>query len=60
MAQTISSARVPRRIKPMQVKRGEDVKPQQMLATQYLPDTMLKVMEGEGDKSLQILRVFHG
>ena len=31
-----------------------------MLATQYLPVTMLKAMEGEGDKSLQILRVFHG
>ena len=31
-----------------------------MLTTQYLPDTMLKVMEGEGDESLQILRVFHG
>ena len=31
-----------------------------MLATQYLPDTMLKAMEGEGDESLQILRVFHG
>ena len=31
-----------------------------MLTTQYLPDPMLKAMEGEGDKSLQILRVFHG
>ena len=59
-AQTISSAGVPRRIKPMQVKSEEDVKPWQMLATQYLPDTMLKAMEGEGDKLLQILRVSHG
>ena len=31
-----------------------------MLTTQYLPDTMLKAMEGEGDESLQILRVFCG
>ena len=31
-----------------------------MLATQYLPDTMLKAMEGERDESLQILRVFRG
>ena len=44
----------------MQVKSEGDVKPRPMLATQYLPDTMLKAMEGEGDESLQILRVFHG
>ena len=50
----------PRRIMPMQVKSEGDVKPRSMLATQYLPDTMLKAMEGEGDESLQILKVFHG
>ena len=31
-----------------------------MLTTQYLPDMILKAMEGEGDESLQILRVFRG
>ena len=45
---------------PTHVKSERDFKPQPMLTTQYLPDTMLKVMEGEGDESLQILRVFHG
>ena len=50
----------PRQIMPMQVKSEGDVKPRPMLSTQYLPDTMLKAMEGEGDESLQILRVFCG
>ena len=31
-----------------------------MLTTQYLPDTVLNAMEGEGDESLQIIRVFCG
>ena len=44
----------------MHVKSEGDIKPPPMLATQYLPDTMLKAMEGEGDESLQILRVFCG
>ena len=44
----------------MQVKSEGDIKLQPILATQYLPDTMLKVMEEEGDESLQILRVFSG
>ena len=59
-AEATSSKGEPRQIMPMQVKSEGDVKPQPMLATQYLPDTMLKAMEGEGDESLQILRVFHG
>ena len=59
-AEATSSKGEPRRIMPMQVKSEGDVKPRPMLATQYLPDTMLKAKEGEGDESLQILRVFHG
>ena len=59
-AEATASKGEPRRITPMQVKSEGDVKPQPMLTTQYLPDTMLKAMEGEGDKSLQILRVFCG
>ena len=59
-AQAMSLEEGPRRIVPMQVKSEGDVKLWPMLATQYLPDMMLKAMEGEGDESLQILRVFHG
>ena len=59
-AEATSSKGGPRRIMPMQVKSEGDVKLRPMLATQYLPDTMLKAMEGEGDESLQILRVFCG
>ena len=44
----------------MHVKSEGDIKPRPMLTTQYLPDTMLKAMEGEGDEPLQILRVFCG
>ena len=55
-----TSAEGPRRIIPTQIKNEKDIKPWQMLATQYLPDMMLKAMEGEGDESLQILRVFCG
>ena len=54
------SARTPRRITPVQIKSKVDVKPCQLLATQYLLDTMLKAMEREGDESLQILQVFRG
>ena len=58
--QAALSIGMPRRITPVQVKSEVDVKPRPLLATQYLPDTMLKAMEGEGDELLQILRVFCG
>ena len=40
--------------------KQEDVKPRQLLATQYLPDIKLQAMEGEGDESLRIIRVVKG
>ena len=54
-AQATSSKGGPKQIVPVQVKSEGDIKLQPMLATQYLPDTILKAMEGEGDESLQIL-----
>ena len=47
------------KITPVLVKQ-EDVKPRQLLATQYLPDIKLQAMEGEGDDSLRIIRVVKG
>ena len=41
------SAGPSRKITPVLVKQ-EDVKPRQLLATQYLPDIKLQAMEGEG------------
>ena len=47
------------KITPVPVKQ-EDIKPRQLLATQYLPDIKLRAMEGEGDDSLRIIRVIKG
>ena len=47
------------KITPVPVKQ-EDIKPRQLLATQYLPDIKLQAMEGEGDDSLRIIRVIKG
>ena len=52
-------ARPSRKNTPVPVKQ-EDIKPRQLLATQYLPDIKLQAMEGEGDDSLRIIRVIKG
>ena len=44
----------------MPIKIKGDIKPKPLLATQYLSDTMLQAMEGEGDNTLQIIRVKRG
>ena len=53
------SAGLSHKITPVLVKQ-EDVKPTQLLATQYSPDIKFQAMEGEGDDSLRIIRVVKG
>ena len=49
-----------RRIGPVKMELEGDIKPKQLLSTQYLPDTMLQAMEGQVDDELEVIRIKRG
>ena len=49
-----------RRIGPVKMELEGDIKPKQLLSTQYLPDTMLQAMEGQVDDELEVIHIKRG